>query len=66
MIEAHKIGLSVTVFADNRSSPAYRVCDDFIESSFTDLDALSKFESSAMFLLWKRKIFRCVCSRIHF
>ena len=44
MIEAaHKIGLSVTVFADNRSCPAFRICDDFIESSFTDLDALSKF-----------------------
>ena len=44
MIEAaHKIGLSVTVFADNRSCPAFRICDDFIESSFTDPDALSKF-----------------------
>ena len=44
MIEAaHKIGLSVTVFADKRSCPAFRICDDFIESSFTNLDALSKF-----------------------
>ena len=44
MIEAaHKIGLSVTVFADSRSCPAFKICDDFIESSFTDMDALSKF-----------------------
>ena len=44
MIEAaHKIGLSVTVFADSRSCPAFKICDDFIESSFTDKDALSKF-----------------------
>ena len=44
MIEAaHKIGLSVTVFADSRSCPAFKICDDFIESSFTDMDTLSKF-----------------------
>ncbi len=44
MIEAaHKIGLSVTVFADSRSCPAFKLCDDFIEASFTDKNALSKF-----------------------
>ena len=44
MIEAaHKIGLSVTVFADSRSCPAFKICDDFIEASFTDEDALAKF-----------------------
>jgi len=44
MIEAaHKMGLSVTVFSESRLCPAFKICDDFIESSFTDLDALSKF-----------------------
>ena len=44
MIEAaHNIGLSVTVFAESRLCPTFEICDDFIESSFTDFDALSKF-----------------------
>ncbi|MDA9689022.1 5-(carboxyamino)imidazole ribonucleotide synthase [Betaproteobacteria bacterium] len=44
MIEAaHKMGFSVTVFAESRLCPAFKICDDFIESTFTDLDALSKF-----------------------
>ena len=50
MIEAaHKIGLSVTVFADSRSCQPFKICDDFIEASFTDKDALSNLRQCDVF-----------------
>ena len=52
MIEAaHKIGLSVTVFADSRSCPAFKICDDFIEQVSPTWMLCQNLESSVMFLL---------------
>ena len=59
MIEAaHKIGLSVTVFADSRSCQHSKFAMILSNQVLPIWMLCQNLESSAMFLLWKRKIYR--------